>query len=67
MLSLSAYLRFWGFACYAVTLGLLLFKKEDPVAADDPDLNLKKVYKIMWSICKLKRSSSSLFHLTKPY
>ncbi|KAF8609359.1 MFS general substrate transporter [Ceratobasidium sp. AG-I] len=54
MLSLGAYLRFWGFACYAVTLGLLIFKKEDPVAADDPDLNLKKVYKIMWSICKLK-------------
>jgi PAT family acetyl-CoA transporter-like MFS transporter 1 len=57
MLSLGAYLRFWGLACYGVTLALLLFKKEDPVAADDPDLNLKKVYKIMWSICKLKRSS----------
>ncbi|GAB1519239.1 hypothetical protein RhiTH_002305 [Rhizoctonia solani] len=54
LLSLGAYLQFWGFACYAVTLGLLIFKKEDPVAADDPDLNLKKVYEIMWSICKLK-------------
>ncbi|KAH7345079.1 acetyl-coenzyme A transporter 1-domain-containing protein [Rhizoctonia solani] len=58
LLSLGGYLRFWGFACYAVTLGLLIFKKEDPVAADDPDLNLKKVYEIMWSICKLKHVQS---------
>ncbi|QRV76712.1 MFS transporter, acetyl-coa transporter [Ceratobasidium sp. AG-Ba] len=64
MLSLDAYLRFWGFACYAVTFALLAFKKEDPVAADDPDLNLKKVYKIMWSICKLKHVQSiCIIHL----
>ncbi|KAF8679872.1 Acetyl-coenzyme A transporter 1 [Rhizoctonia solani] len=64
LLSLGAYLQFWGFACYAVTLGLLIFKKEDPVAADDPDLNLKKVYEIMWSICKLKHVQSiCIIHL----
>ncbi|KAG9098318.1 hypothetical protein FRC06_006539, partial [Ceratobasidium sp. 370] len=64
MLSLGAYLRFWGFACYAVTFALLVFKKEDPVSADDPDLNLKKVYKIMWSICKLKHVQSiCIIHL----
>ncbi|KAF8760909.1 Acetyl-coenzyme A transporter 1 [Rhizoctonia solani] len=64
LLSLGAYLQFWGFACYAVTLGLLIFKKEDPVAADDPDLNLKKVYEIMWNICKLKHVQSiCIIHL----
>ncbi|KAG8704399.1 hypothetical protein FRC09_003546 [Ceratobasidium sp. 395] len=64
LLSLGAYLRFWGLACYAVTFALLVFKKEDPVAADDPDLNLKKVYKIMWSICKLKHVQSiCIIHL----
>lgn len=29
--------------------------KQDPVAADDPDMDLKKVYKIMWNVCELKR------------
>ncbi|KAG8820624.1 hypothetical protein FRC17_010103 [Serendipita sp. 399] len=53
-LTLAAYLRFWSIICYAVTLWLLLFKKEDPVARDDPDLRLRSVYKSMWKMCKLK-------------
>ncbi|KAG8873460.1 hypothetical protein FS842_008583 [Serendipita sp. 407] len=53
-LTLSTYLRFWSVVCYAVTAWLFFFKKEEPVAHDDPDLQLKSVYKSMWRMCKLK-------------
>ncbi|KZV95602.1 MFS general substrate transporter [Exidia glandulosa HHB12029] len=53
-LTLTTYMGFWSIMCIAVTLILLFLKKEDPVPSDDPDLNLKKVYGIMWKICKLK-------------
>jgi len=32
----------------------MFFKKEDPVSTDDPDLNVTKVYRLMWRIIKLK-------------
>ncbi|KEI42937.1 uncharacterized protein L969DRAFT_84827 [Mixia osmundae IAM 14324] len=54
LLSLAAYLKFWAFGFFAVTAYLAFIQKEDPVAADDPDMDTKKVYKIMYSICKLK-------------
>lgn len=53
-LTLTMYMGFWSAMCITVTLILLLFKKEDPVPSDDPDLNLKKVYGIMWKICRLR-------------
>lgn len=57
LISLSGYLKFWGVAFIVVTAYLAWFQPEDPVAADDPDMDLRKVYTIMWDICKLKRES----------
>ncbi|TFK36781.1 acetyl-coenzyme A transporter 1-domain-containing protein [Crucibulum laeve] len=53
-LTLSAYLRFWSIVCYAVTLWLLFFKKEDKEPATEADMSIKGVYKTIWTICKLK-------------
>ncbi|KAG8991543.1 hypothetical protein FRB93_002755 [Tulasnella sp. JGI-2019a] len=53
MVSLGGYLQFWGLMSFAVSLWLVLFKTEDPVAGDDDDLHLKRVYKSMWAVCKL--------------
>jgi len=53
-LTLGGYLRFWAILCYCVTIWLVFFKREDPVPSDDPDLDVGKVYKIMWNIVKLK-------------
>ncbi|KAH7104503.1 MFS general substrate transporter [Auriculariales sp. MPI-PUGE-AT-0066] len=52
-LTLKIYMSFWSAMCIMVTIILLIFKKEDPTPTDDPDLNLKKVYGIMWKICRL--------------
>ncbi|KIM47934.1 hypothetical protein M413DRAFT_16004 [Hebeloma cylindrosporum] len=53
-LTLTAYLRFWCIVCYAVTLWLVLFKKEDKEPASDADMSIKAVYKTIWTICQLK-------------
>ncbi|KAF8525237.1 MFS general substrate transporter [Hysterangium stoloniferum] len=53
-LTLSAYLTFWAIICYSVTVWLLFFKTEDPPNETDEDMNLKRVYSILWSVCKLK-------------
>jgi PAT family acetyl-CoA transporter-like MFS transporter 1 len=58
VLTLGAYLKFWSVICFSVTVWLVFFKKEDPVASDDPDLDTTKVYKLMWKIINLKRMSS---------
>jgi len=56
-----------------VTIALALFKKEDPVGSDDPDMDVRKVYSIMWSIIRLKsefalpRHTSFLTLRTKLY
>lgn len=55
VLSLSSYLKFWTVVCYAVTLWLIFVKKEDKASPDDDDMDLVKVYKIIWHICKLPR------------
>lgn len=36
---------------------LTLHKTQDAVASDDPEMDLKKVYSVMWEICQLKRES----------
>lgn len=53
-LTLSGYLQFWGVVCYAVTLWLLIFKREDKEPASDADMSIKAVYKTIWQICQLK-------------
>ena len=57
LISLGGYIRFWGVVFILVTVWLAAFKKEDPVSEDDPDMDVKKVYKVMWSIVKLKSES----------
>jgi len=37
-----------------VTIGIAIYKTEDPVTSDEPDMDVKKVYKVMWSIIRLK-------------
>ncbi|SGY33301.1 BQ5605_C002g01479 [Microbotryum silenes-dioicae] len=54
LVTLSGYLKFWGVAFIIVTLYLAFFQSEDPVSQDDPDMDVKKVYSIMYEICKLK-------------
>ncbi|WVQ77305.1 hypothetical protein IAR50_006989 [Cryptococcus sp. DSM 104548] len=61
LISLGGYLRFWAVVFIVVTIGLALFKTEDPVSEDDPDMDVKKVYKVMWSIVQLKNIQSFLF------
>lgn len=51
LLSLGAYLTFWGWAYLIVTLGLAVLKKEDRTKERD---SITDVYKSMWSILKLK-------------
>jgi PAT family acetyl-CoA transporter-like MFS transporter 1 len=47
-------MRFWAGIYAVVTLWLAFGKTEDPVSEDDPDMDVKKVYKVMWSIVRLK-------------
>ncbi|PWN50861.1 hypothetical protein IE53DRAFT_386828 [Violaceomyces palustris] len=54
ILTLNGYLRFWSLAFFAVTAWLLLAKKEDEEPTDQPDMDVKKVYSILWKICQLK-------------
>ncbi|EJD04363.1 uncharacterized protein FOMMEDRAFT_107026 [Fomitiporia mediterranea MF3/22] len=60
VLTLSGYLKFWTFVCYAVTLWLVFVKKEEKPSAADEDMDLVKVYKLIWSICKLPHVQSLL-------
>lgn len=54
LIQLGGYMRFWGLMYIVVTAWLIFFKKEDAVNTDDPDLDVRKVYSIMWSIVRLK-------------
>ena len=47
-------MRFWSVVYLLVTVLLARFKAEDPVSADDPDMDVRKVYSVMWSIVRLK-------------
>ncbi|KAF9056449.1 acetyl-coenzyme A transporter 1-domain-containing protein [Panaeolus papilionaceus] len=53
-LTLEAYLRFWSIVCFAITLWLIIFKKEDKEPANDVDMSIVGVYKTIWSICQLR-------------
>ncbi|CDZ96556.1 Acetyl-CoA transporter [Phaffia rhodozyma] len=58
LITLGGYLKFWSLIYFAVTVWLFKFQKEDPVSDDDPDMDIKKVYKVMYSIVKLKHVQS---------
>ncbi|KAM0790397.1 hypothetical protein ACM66B_003279 [Microbotryomycetes sp. NB124-2] len=58
LVTLSGYLRFWGVAFVVVTSYLAVFQPENEVSTDDEDMDLRKVYSIMWDICKLKHVQS---------
>ncbi|WVQ93622.1 hypothetical protein IAU59_000698 [Kwoniella sp. CBS 9459] len=60
LVSLGGYLRFWAVVFILVTIWLALYKTEDPASEDDPDMDVKKVYKVMWSIVRLKNIQSFL-------
>jgi len=52
-------MRFWAVVYILVTVALARFKTEDPVSSDDPDMDVRKVYSVMWSIIRLKSASPS--------
>nr|ODN90387.1 hypothetical protein L204_05992 [Cryptococcus depauperatus CBS 7855] len=60
LVSLGGYLRFWAVVFAIVTIGLALFKTEDPPSESDPDMDVKKVYKVMWNIVGLKNIQTFL-------
>lgn len=63
LVSLGGYLKFWAGVFFLFTIWLVLAKTEDPTSDDDPDMDVRKVYKVMWSIVRLKsRSSFSIWH-----
>ena len=41
------------------SIWLVLFKREEPTNEDDPDMDVRKVYSVMWSIVRLKSRSAS--------
>lgn len=53
-------MRFWGVIFFIFTIWLAVGKKEDAVSEDDPDMDVKKVYKVMWSIVRLKSGCLSI-------
>lgn len=60
LVTLGPYMKFWGLVYIVVTIWLVFFKTEDPVSVTDPDLDVKKVYRVMWSIVSLKSESAFL-------
>ncbi|KAI1328200.1 acetyl-CoA transporter 1 [Xylariaceae sp. FL0255] len=51
LMDLGGYLKFWGWAYLAITLGLALLKKEEKTQNED---GIWDVYKIMWDVLKLR-------------
>jgi PAT family acetyl-CoA transporter-like MFS transporter 1 len=56
-------MRFWAVVFFLFTIWLALYKTEDPVSTDDPDMDVRKVYSVMWSIIRLKNIQSLLIVL----
>ncbi|KAJ7054940.1 acetyl-coenzyme A transporter 1-domain-containing protein [Mycena amicta] len=52
-LTLAAYLKFWCFMSYAVSI-ILVFKKERKDPVSDSGLPIREVYRQIWSICKMQ-------------
>lgn len=54
LMTLGGYLTFWGWAYLVVTVGLALVNKEEKMGKRQ---GVKMVYRTMWSVMKLKRTS----------
>lgn len=59
LVSLGGFFRFWAVVFIIVTIGIAIYKTEDPVTDDEPDMDVKKVYTIMWNIVRLKSEDRS--------
>jgi len=57
LVSLGGYLTFWGWTYLIVTAWLARYKKEEKTLVDDG--GVKAVYKTIWEITKLPRTSIS--------
>lgn len=53
-ITLEGYLKFWAGVYFFFTIWLVVAQKEDATSDDDPDLDVRKVYKVMGTILKLK-------------
>ena len=58
LVSLGAYLKFWGWMYILVTLLLARYKKEEYTRTDDG--GVKAVYQTIWQISKLPRTPPGL-------
>ncbi|KAF7290796.1 hypothetical protein MIND_01320600 [Mycena indigotica] len=65
-LTLAAYLKFWCWVSYAVTV-LVVFKKEKKDSVSDSGLTIREVYRQIWDVVKMQhiRSLSIMFVLGK--
>ncbi|KAH9819931.1 acetyl-coenzyme A transporter 1-domain-containing protein [Melampsora americana] len=63
IITLSGYLKFGGICFLIVTFYLTFFQTEDKVKSNSTEskMNVKKVYQIMFEICKLKHVQSFIF------
>lgn len=60
-ITLEGYFKFWALVYLAFTTWLVFGRKEEMTSDDDPDLDVKKVYRVMGSILKLKSESATLW------
>ncbi|GHJ85998.1 hypothetical protein NliqN6_2400 [Naganishia liquefaciens] len=60
LVSLGGYLRFWAGVFFVFSMWLMIGKTEEPTSEDDPDMDVRKVYSVMWSIVRLKNIQSFL-------
>lgn len=64
IVTLGGYMHMWAVVYWVFTIWLAVAKKEDPVSEDDPDMDVKKVYRVMWSIVQLKGEVPKLLSLS---
>ncbi|GJJ71134.1 MFS transporter, PAT family, solute carrier family 33 (acetyl-CoA transportor), member 1 [Entomortierella parvispora] len=58
LVPLGGYLKFWAMMYLAITLWLIFMKKEDRPPADEEDIDIKSVYKIILRIIRLPHMKS---------
>ncbi|KAG0040436.1 hypothetical protein BGZ83_002532 [Gryganskiella cystojenkinii] len=58
LVPLGGYLKFWAMMYLAITLWLVFMKKEDRPPAEEEDIDIKSVYKIILRIIKLPHMKS---------
>ncbi|KAF9191803.1 hypothetical protein BGZ51_006687 [Haplosporangium sp. Z 767] len=63
LMPLGGYLRFWAMMYLAVTLWLIVMKKEERSRSDEDDIGIKAVYKIILRIIRLPHMKSLMLVL----